>query len=116
MKIEFVRYLEKDEGLFSEMHFPSLEHNLLSYFDKKKVKRVYESSQFTKNGEIEWIDVLYKTIQPFYLHVNLLSKSESTLIIYYKPEQLNELIVFIRIMLKQIDNAATIDNGIKTQN
>lgn len=116
MKPDYIKHLEQTDGIYSVLHFPTLNNDLVVFFDQKKLKRVYETSGLVKKDKIEWYDVIYVTAHPFYLHVTLVADDTSTLVIYYKPEQLNELIVFIRIILKQIDNAANNDSRTETKN
>ena len=116
MKPDYIKYLEQNDGIYSELDFPTLEYDLVGYLDQKKLKRVYESAGLGEKDKIIWYDIIFITTHPFYLYVKPIANNTSTLTIYYKPEQLNELIVFIRIMLKQIDNAANNNNRTETKN
>jgi hypothetical protein len=116
MKPDYIKHLEQSAGIYSELHFPTLNYDLVRYFDEKKLKRVFESSGLGEKDKIFWYEVIYISNHPFYLHVTPIANDTSTLTIYYKPEQLNELIVFIRIILKQIDNAANNNNRTETKN
>lgn len=107
MKPDYIKHQELSQGILSELFFPTVLVDLIKFFDSKKTKRVYESSGLSEKDQIVWYEVVYVTNHPFYIHVKPLTDSSSTLTLYYKPDQLNELIVFIRIILKQIDNATT---------
>lgn len=110
MKPGYIQKLESTQGFFSELNLLSVSGDLIKFFDQKKLKRVYENSNFVDKERIEWYNVIYLTNHPFYLNVHLDLENKHKLTIYYQPEQLNELIIFIRIMLKQLENAGT-DNS-----
>lgn len=88
----------------SIMTFHSFRSDIFKFFDEKKIERVYEKSHIHLDGNAVWSELIYKTNQPFYLFLE--NKSDDSplwnLIIFYKPNQFDELIFFIRQVLKQL--------------
>lgn len=107
MKPDYIQKLESIQGVFSELSLKSISSNLIKFLDEKKLKRVYENSILVEKDHIEWHDIIYMTSHPFYLYVNVETTNVHKMTVYYQPEQFNELIIFIRIMLKQFENART---------
>ncbi len=62
-----------------------------------------------ETGELETRSQIYLTKQSFYLYLFKDSVDKKTLVIYYKEEQLNELKLFIRQLLKTYKNG-TVNN------
>jgi hypothetical protein len=110
-KPKYIKELEKTVGVFSVMDFHVFRTQISDYFDEKKIEKVFEKSEILMDGSAKWIEMVYKTVQPFYLYVRNESDDlpEWYITIYYKPEQLNELIVFIRQVLKQLRYGTTDD-------
>lgn len=109
---KYIESLEETEGVFSIMKFHHFKTDIFKFFDDKKIPKVFERSYIHLDGSAEWMELIYKTQQSFYLYLNNKSEVETNweLIIYYKPENLNELIIFIRQVLKQLRDD-TINNG-----
>lgn len=110
-KHEFITTLENTEGVFSIMDFHLFDGDLFKFLEDKKMSRVFEKSKVMLEGDVIWVEVLYKTKQSFYLHLEnkTIGSPRWGLRIYYKPEQLNELVIFIKQVLKQFRDA-TINN------
>ena len=54
MKPDYIKHLEQKDGIYSELDFPTLEYDLVSYLDQKKLKRVYENSGLGEKDKIIW--------------------------------------------------------------
>jgi hypothetical protein len=100
----FIEKLEDSEGIFSIMNFHIFRSEIYKLFDEKKIPKVFEKSYIHLDGDAQWGELIYKTPQSFYLHIinDREDKTSWYLTIYYKPENLNELIIFIRQVLKQL--------------
>lgn len=76
---------------------------LKTLLNKKNIFLIKSNSSFNK--EINYYECLFKTSAGFYLH---LSKKENTdffkLVIYYKEDQKNELLIFINQLKKQLND------------
>lgn len=94
------------------MKFHFFKTDVFRFFDDKKIPKVFERSYIHLDGSAEWMELIYKTQQSFYLYLRNESVSDTNwdLTIYYKPENLNELIIFIRQVLKQLRDD-TVNNG-----
>jgi len=110
-KPEYIQILESNDGIFSVMDCPDLEREFLKYLSEKKLTRVYEKSSIDESGYIKVEEVIFKTQQNFFLFLKIREIPQSPTIlyltIYYKPEQYNELYLFISQILKQYKNATT---------
>jgi hypothetical protein len=111
-KPKYIKNIEKTEGIFSIMNFHKFRTEMYKMFEEKKTPKVFEKSFIHIDGSFEWVELIYKTQQNFYLHMVNESEDETiwSLTIYYKPENLNELVIFIRQVLKQLRDD-TINNG-----
>jgi hypothetical protein len=108
-KPKYIKEIEKTEGVYSVMSFHVFRNQISDYFDEKNIEKVYENSEILIDGSAKWVEIIYKTVHPFYLYVKNNSNDlpEWYITIYYKPTQLNELVVFIRQVLKQIRYGTT---------
>lgn len=111
-KPNYIKTLEESDGKFSVMNFHVFRVDLYKFLEEKKIERVYEKSHITLDGSAVWDKIIYKTQQPFYLYIknDSIEEPQWYLSIYYKPYQFNELIIFIRQVLKQFRDA-TINNN-----
>lgn len=111
-KPEYISKLEIGGTVFSIMNLDIFDGNLHKFLEDKKLTRVFEKSKMMLNGDLIWNEIIYKTKQPFYLHIlnETITENRWELQIYYKPEQLNELIIFIRQVIKQFRDATTNNN------
>lgn len=112
MKPDYIRNEETKLGVFSEMVFNfKISEKIFNFLDGKKIERVYENVGINDRNEIEINNIIYLPIQNFFLFFNVVRlHNEDTfcnLTIYYKPNQLNELRIFIRQLFKQFNNETT---------
>lgn len=110
MKPEYIKELEKQDGIFSIMNFHPFRSEVYRFFEEKKLSKVYEKSHVNLDGNAVWDEMIYQT-EPFYLHIENRSSDipEWYITIYYKPEKFNEVLIFIRQSLKQL-RYGTADN------
>lgn len=114
----YIKNIEKTEGVFSVMNFHKFRTNMYKIFEEKKTTKVFEKSYIHIDGSFEWVELIYKTNQNFYLHMlnDTEDKTMWSITIYYKPENLNELLIFIRQVLKQLRDESIDSGRIKTEN
>lgn len=103
----YISNLEKTDGEFSIMFCGKLSFNLEKFFKNKKVSIVYSESKYNSN-RVEWFDIIYKTSQTFYIHIRK-ENDDWNMNIYYKPNQFDELFLFLNQLYKQLNNG-TINN------
>jgi hypothetical protein len=110
-KPEYIQNLESKGEIFSVMVCHILKGEFLKYLSEKKLTRVYEKSTINVDGFPNFEEVIFKSLQDFYLSVEIRkipqSETISYLTIYYKVEQYNELFLFLSQLLKQYKNATT---------
>ena len=101
-KPKLIKNNEKTLGVFSSMEMGIFTKDLQSFFKDNNIQMVYSETTH-KNGLLIWNEVIYKTAQPFYIHVSHLKNDidKWSMNIYYKPEQLNELLIYTNQLLKQ---------------
>ena len=101
-KPKLIKNNEKVVGVFSTMDMGIFDKDLEKYFKDKKMVIVY--SETTNKGFLIWNEVIYKTAQSFYIHISHLKNDidKWSMNIYYKQEQLNELLIYTNQLLKQI--------------
>lgn len=101
-KPKLIKNIEKTSGVFSYMEMGIFTKDLQSFFKDKNADVVY-SETTNKYGVLIWNEVIYKTAQPFYIHISHLKNDidKWSMNIYYKPEQLNELLIYTNQLLKQ---------------
>ena len=102
MKLEVIKKIEENEGVLSSMMMGTFDKDLEKYFKDKKVEIIY-SEIINKGGVLKWWEVIYETAQKFYIHIshNKSDVDKWSMNIYYKSEQLNELIIYTNQLLKQ---------------
>ena len=110
--------LENKEGVFSIMRFHKFDSFVIKYLDDKKTLRVFEEGYVKSSGKAKWVEVIFKTAQPFYLHfINDNEDDEQYwLNIYYKAENRNELLFFTTQVLKPIKDGTTNNGTTETEN
>jgi len=101
-KPDYIQFIELQEGVFSYMKFHQFDKSILKYLDDKSFERVFEVGIVSKSGKARWSEVIYKTKQSFFLHLESNNEDDESywLTIYYKPEKKNELLLFTNQMLK----------------
>lgn len=101
---KYIKRLNKNGDFMSVMTFHHFRTDIFKYFDEKKLERVYEKSHIHLDGDAIWSELIYKTNQSFYLFLE--NKSDDSpiwnLTIFYKPNQFDELVFFIRQVLRQL--------------
>lgn len=102
MKPKILNKLE-DNFCFSELQFLPLP-SLYKFWNSKKVTKIYEKSSTSESG-ISTEEVLYKSVQNFYIHIIFLKDDSWSMTIYYKIEQESELKLFTKNLIKQIKDA-----------
>jgi hypothetical protein len=112
-KPDYIQYLELQDGVFSIMKFHNFEKEIIEYLDEKSFDRVYEVGLVSKSGKARWSEVIYKTKQGFFFHLNSNNEEEETfsLTIYYKPENRNELLLLTTQILKPFKDGAIINTA-----
>jgi hypothetical protein len=117
-KPDYILDVEKNDGVLSIMRFHMFDGFALKYLDEKKYERVFEEGSVKSSGKAKWLEVIYKTAQPFYLHfMNDTEDDEQyCLNIYYKPDRRNELIFFTTQVLKPIKDGTNNDTTTEGQN
>jgi hypothetical protein len=103
---EYIKEIEKKTGMLSILKFPAFETSLIDFMKNKKMNIIFRESSLTENGVIEDTGVIYETQQSFFLVVEKIMYSHF-LTIYYKPEQYNELKLFVNQLNKQYKNGTT---------
>ena len=103
-------------------YIESIEDEVLSHitvkFQKKGIDDFIGNKTFTvvwsegdadeQTGKIKFRKKIYKTKQGFYLYL-LLNDEGTSMVVYYKQHQINELTIFISQLLKQFNNDKTIN-------
>lgn len=113
-KPEFIKKQELGELVYSEMNFFTFENEIYKFFENKEtIKRVYEKSKIDINGLARWDEIIYQTQHPFFIYIknNSVASPQWNMVIYYSnPEKINELIIFVRQLLKKLKDE-TINDG-----
>ena len=103
-------------------YIKSIEDEVLSQitveFQKKGIDEFISNKTFTvvwsegntdeQTGKIKFRKKIYKTKQGFYLYL-LLNEEDTSMVVYYRQHQINELTIFISQLLKQFNNDKTIN-------
>lgn len=108
-KPDFILDLENKDGVLSLMRFHKFDNLIIKILDDKNYVRVYEEGFVKTTGKAKWVEIIFKTAQPFYLHlINDIEDDEQYwLNIYYKPENRKELLFFTTQVLKPIKDGTT---------
>jgi hypothetical protein len=100
-KPEYIKNLEKTTDYFSVLNIGEF---LISgdSINETNYDLVYTCSSYL-NDKIVWKQKILKTKHGFYLYLKRhdLYKDSLEIDVYHKPEQLNELIIFIKQLVKQ---------------
>jgi hypothetical protein len=117
-KPKYIKKIEKDGEILSIMNLLSLPKEFEKYADGLKTTLVHSVVDVDYvDGIPKYCEKIYKTSQGFYLYLSLSKSGDHVgLTIYYKQEQLNELSIFVRGLLKQFKNATTDIRGNQTKN
>jgi hypothetical protein len=95
-KPEYIQRIENKSGEFlSVVNLGEISGNSIN---ETNYELLYINSKYV-NDKVYWTEKVLKTKHVFYLYLN---RGESINIdIYHRPEQLNELIIFIKQFIKQ---------------
>jgi len=111
-KPDFIKKIEEESGILSIMNYKTLPQSDFRLIDSK-LDTVWSVSSFLGDNNIFWNEKIYKTKQNFYIRVEAIKTFDLrdmwVLSIYYKQEQFNELLLFIKSLTKELENAR-IDN------
>ena len=104
---KYIKKLEKDGDIFSVLNILSVPMEFEKFVDGLKTTLVYSVSRADyKDGLVKYNEKIYKTTQGFYIYLSLREVGTHVgVTIYYKQEQLNEVTLFVRGLLKQFKNA-----------
>lgn len=101
--MERPEYIKKIEGnqTLSVLHVGKINLNEKK-FDEKNYTLAYIDSTF-EGGKIQYIEKILITMHGFYVHLHKIGLYEeyATMCVYHKPQQMNELIIYIKQFLKQ---------------
>jgi len=113
-KPKFIKKIEKNDGVFSSMIIGRQPIEFKDFIGKK-LEISYEETYLDGKSEVRWKEIIYKTAQSFYIYLSF-NGDGWTIMIYYKPNQFNELKLFLIQLLKQFKNAATNNSGTTREN
>lgn len=95
-KPEYIQKIENKSGeFFSVVNLGEISGNSINEIN---YELLYISSKYV-NDKVLWTEKVLKTKHGFYLYLN--RGDLINIDIYHKPEQLNELIIFIKQFIKQ---------------
>lgn len=100
-KPEYIKKLETVEKIYSKLEVGDIKVSG-GTIDESHYTTMYTNSKFEKNN-ILWHEKILKTRHGFFLYLKRddLYKDIIRTDIYYYPEQLNELTIFVRQFIKQ---------------
>ncbi len=105
VKSEYISHLENQEGIFSLFKLTNHKNEFYKLLKERKTEIVHEIYETDPNEKLINKETLFKTTQNFYIHV--VNDDNYFMNIYYKPQQFNELMLFVGQMKKNIKNATT---------
>lgn len=106
-KPDYIRDFEAKNGILSFLEVLVNASTFVNFLREKKLKIVNEKIKMNHEDKLMNLETIFETKQNFLIHYN--SELSDCLGIYYKPEQHNELIIFIKQLKKQFKDG-TIDN------
>jgi hypothetical protein len=108
--IETPKYIETEsEEIFSHITVEFQKKGIDEFLSDKAFTVVWsEGDANEQTGKIKFRKKIYKTKQGFYLYL-LLNDEGTSMVVYYKQHQINELTIFISQLLKQFNNDKTIN-------
>lgn len=108
--IETPDYIKNsDKGIMSTLNLTFRQNDVEDFFDTKSFTTVWSEGHIDDmTGKITFEKKLYETKQGFYLYL-LKEQSAQSMIVYYHQSQISELTIFIRQLLKQLNNDKTIN-------
>lgn len=103
-KPKYIEQIENKGETLSLIEITFEGKGIQTFLDEKSFVVVWSKGFSTINEpKISLTEKIYKTKQGFFLYL-LLDMEISTLTIYYRQEQLNELTIFVGQLLKQYKN------------
>ena len=107
-KPEYIEKLE-DGKLFSTVEI-NVPDDFQQFLEGRSLTVVHSENFIDfENGNFTTLTQIFSTKQSFYLYLLKGSFDDKTLVIYYKEDQINELKVFVKQLLKTYKNG-TINN------
>jgi hypothetical protein len=107
-KPKYIRKLEKDGDIFSVLNVLFLPVGFEKFIDGLKTTIVYSDSSIGYEDVLfKYEKKIYRTTHGFYIYLLSNNGDTNEMSIYYKQEQLNELTIFVRGLLKQFKNTTT---------
>ena len=108
-KPKYIEQIESNGEILSLIDIGFKGKDIESFLDEKSFVVVWSKGFSTINEpKISLTEKIYKTKQGFFLYL-ILDGEISTLTIYYRQEQINELTIFVGQLLKQFKNGTTIN-------
>jgi hypothetical protein len=106
--IEMPKYIESiEEEIFSHIRVEFQKKGIDEFISDKTFTVVWsEGDANEQTGKIKFRKKIYKTKQGFYLYL-LLNDEGTSMVVYYKQHQINELTIFISQLLKQFNKYET---------
>jgi hypothetical protein len=102
-KIEFIKKIETDNLIFSVLKNSSLIDNPEKLDKNPNLKLIFTESDFS-NNKIVYNSKLFSSSRGFYVFLKRLTLDEGIskyeLTIYHLPEQINEIIIFLKFINK----------------
>jgi hypothetical protein len=107
-KPKYIKVIENKDEIMSSIKISFITNDIDTFISKRKFELVWSESEIiSDDSKIKFIKKIYKTKQNFYLYI-LTKKEITSVIIFYKQVQLNELTIFVRQLLKQFKNDTNI--------
>jgi hypothetical protein len=108
--IETPKYIESiEDEVLSQITVKFQKKGIDDFIGNKTFTVVLsEGDSVEQTGKIKFRKKIYKTKQGFYLYL-LLNDEGTSMVVYYKQHQINELTIFISQLLKQFNNDKTIN-------
>ena len=106
-KPDYIKGIEDGEKPFSTVEL-DVPEDFSKFLDGRALTTVFSDNHMEfETGEFKVRTKIYLTKQSFYLYLFKSVTDSKNLVIYYKEEQLNELKLFIRQLLKTYKNGTT---------
>lgn len=93
-KPDCLKTIETKIGTLSKMTSYKREEKFVYEFLQKKYLIVYSIASFEKNKKPVYSEIVFKTPQPFFIHMNK-NENDWSMDIYYLSENYKELLFFI---------------------
>lgn len=103
-KPKYIKLLEKKSGVMSIMTLNFINQNIDGFISSRSFTTVWsEGKMEPTDNKVKWLEKIYKTKQEFYLYLSI-CENLTSMVIYYRQEQENELTIFLTQLLKQFKN------------